>query len=105
MKTIDWAILAIVIILSAVIVDSAMAVTRDDAHPICQTYGEYAYYAAEARDEGMAKEEVLATTQGNDALAQIVEAVFNSPEAAPIDAGRHIYGQCMAQLVDDHETQ
>lgn len=99
MKTFDWMVLAVIVLLCAVAID-AVAVTRDDAHPVCQTFGEYAFYVAEARDEGMPIDEVLATAQGSVSLEQIVVAVFESPEVAPLDAGRHIYGQCMAQLVD-----
>lgn len=95
-------ILGILVIVLAIGWDESRAGTIDEVHPICQSYGEFAYVAADVRDAGLPLSDALRAVEGQDqVLADIVRFVYENTDADALTVAREVYRVCMSQLVTE----
>lgn len=97
-----WIILAVVFFLLAIAWDESRAGTIEEVHPICQSYGEFTYVVAEARDVGLPQSEALSAVGGQEqVLIDIVKFVYENAEVDALTVAREVYRSCMAELVTE----
>lgn len=97
-----WTIAAVVFFLLAIVWDESRAGTIEEVHPICQSYGEFTYVVAEARDAGLPQSEALSAVEGQEqVIIEIVKFVYENADADALTVAREVYRSCMAELVTE----
>lgn len=95
-------ILGILVIVLAIGWDESRAGTIEEVHPICQSYGEFTYVVAEARDAGLPQSEALSAVEGQEqVLIEIVKFVYENADADALTVAREVYRSCMSELVTE----
>lgn len=95
-------LLGILVIVLAIGWDESRAGTIEEVHPICQSYGEFTYVAAEVRDSGLPLSDALRAVEGQEqVLTDIVKFVYENADADALTVAREVYRLCMSQLVTE----
>lgn len=97
-----WIFVAALVILFSIILDESRAGTIEEVHPVCQSYGEFTYVVAEARDAGLPQSEALGAVEGQEqVLIEIVKFVYENADVDALTVAREVYRSCMAELVTE----
>lgn len=90
------------VVFAMAVADRARAVPMGEAHEICYGYAMVTFEAAGARDRGVTHEEALEVVAGEASIyTEIVNFVFDNPQATQSQLAAEVYNVCMTQTVTE----
>lgn len=90
------------VVFAMAVADRARAVPMGEAHNLCYGYADLTIEVAKARDRGVTHEEALEVVAGEASIyTEIVNFVFDNPQAGAASLAAEVYHVCMTQTVTE----